>query len=63
LSGHQATFILKISAIADDLVAFGANNGWSHDVLAYARQYAEKVGHDYAQFIQEMSGEHRKPIA
>jgi hypothetical protein len=38
------------SAIADDLVTFGAERWWVRETLAYARRYREVVKADYEAF-------------
>jgi len=42
------------SAIADDLIAFGGNDGWTSEILAYSRHYAEKVRSEYDIFKKEI---------
>jgi len=40
------------SAIADDLVTFGAERWWVRETLAYARRYREVVKADYGIFAK-----------
>ncbi|WP_295653410.1 DUF2252 family protein [uncultured Mucilaginibacter sp.] len=45
------------SAIADELIAFGADTQWHEALLTYAETYAKQVKKDYKQFMKDyMSG-------
>ena len=48
--GHLRSAGRQRSAIADDLIAFGADLSWQADLLDYARQYAQQVRRDQQEF-------------
>ena len=41
------------SAIVDELMAFGLDQGWQETVSAYAQKYAGKVKHYYQQYLKD----------
>jgi len=43
------------SASADDLIAFGRDHSWQRPLLAYARDYAERVKKDQIEFAKELA--------
>ncbi|MFI5159806.1 MAG: DUF2252 domain-containing protein [Sphingobacteriales bacterium] len=44
------------SAIIDELMAFGRDQGWQEAVIDYARHYARKVGRYYNQYLKDFNG-------
>ncbi len=44
------------AAIADELIAFGRDTSWRQKMLAYARDYAERVKRDQSEFAKELAG-------
>src|ERR1700744_5262671 len=40
----------------DDLMAFGADQGWQEAVIAYAQQYARKTKHYYRSYLKDFKG-------
>ncbi|MCY7407243.1 MAG: DUF2252 domain-containing protein, partial [Alkalinema sp. CAN_BIN05] len=53
--GHLRSAGRQRSAIADDLIAFGADLSWQADLLDYARHYAQEVRRDYQQFHGDLA--------
>lgn len=52
-SGHLRSAGRQGSAIADELIAFGADKDWQQALLDYSRAYALQVNRDYEAFMQE----------
>jgi uncharacterized protein (DUF2252 family) len=44
------------SASIDELMTFGADQGWQDAVISYARHYARKVERYYDQFLKDVKG-------
>ncbi len=44
------------SAIIDELIAFGLDQGWQETVINYARKYAAKVKGYYKSYLKDYQG-------